>query len=55
MVGVDNGAPMASDAPSGAPIGLMSGAADVCLVVDVNGIPADVDPDDEALPDGCAT
>ena len=55
MVGVDNDAPIGNDALTDAPIGLMARATDVCRVVDVNGIPADVDPNDEALPDGCAT
>ena len=34
-------------------MGLLAKAVDVCLAVDINGIPDDVDPDDETLPDGC--
>ena len=49
MVGV-NGAPI-----DGAPMGLMANVVDVSLAIDINGIPDDADPDDEALPDGCVT
>ena len=49
--------PMDDDAPTdnGAPIGLMVKVGDVCLAVELDGIPVDVDPVDEALPDGCVT
>ena len=43
VVGVDSEAPM----------GLMAKAVDVCLAVEVSGIPDDAGPDDEALLDGC--
>ena len=35
-------------------MGLMAKAV-VCLAVDVSGIPDDASPDDEGLPNGCAT
>ena len=57
MVGV-NGAPMGLMAVvgvNGAPMGLMAKVIDVCLAVDLNGIPDDTGPDDGALPDGCVT
>ena len=40
---------------NGAPMGLMAKVVDVCLAVDLNGIPDDADPDDGTLPDGCLT
>ena len=48
---------MDDDAPedNGAPIGLMVKVGDVCLVMELDGISIDVDPADEAMPDGCVT
>ena len=67
VVGVDNGAPMAScvpmngcrfvdaDAPAvnGAPIGLMVIVGAICLDVDPDGIPDDAEP--MSPPDGCVS
>ena len=38
---------------NGAPMGLMAKVVDG--TADLDGIPDDADPDDEALPDGCVT
>ena len=67
VVGVDNGAPMASCAPTngcscvevdapdvnGAPMGLMVIVGATCLDVDPGGIPDDADPMSSS--DGCAS